>query len=25
MRKLGITEVLSFDRHFDQMGTIRLP
>ena len=25
MRKLGITEVLSFDRHFDQMGTVRLP
>jgi predicted nucleic acid-binding protein len=25
MRRLGITEVLSFDHHFDQMGTVRLP
>ena len=25
MRKLDITEVLSFDHHFDQMGTVRLP
>ncbi len=25
MRKLGITEVLSFDHHFDQMGIARLP
>jgi hypothetical protein len=25
MRKLGITEVLSFDHHFDQMGMVRLP
>ena len=25
MRKLGITEVLSFDHHFDQMGKVRLP
>ena len=25
MHKLGITEALSFDRHFDQMGITRLP
>ena len=25
MRKLGITEILSFDHHFDQMGMVRLP
>jgi predicted nucleic acid-binding protein len=25
MRKLGITEVLSFGHHFDQMGIVRLP
>ena len=25
VRKLGITEVLSFDHHFDQMGKVRLP
>jgi predicted nucleic acid-binding protein len=25
MRKLAITEVLSFDHHFDQMGMVRLP
>jgi len=25
MRRLGIREALSFDRHFDQMGIMRLP